>query len=439
MRAVPAPRRAAPRHHGRGAAAASTPCATATPRWCAGCCGCPRSRAAGGASPAAASRGSACDTPTGFLPEEDQGAFFVAVQLPDGASVARTRAVTARVEDLLQKMPQVSTGAVDRRLLAARRRRAEQRGLRRGAPETVRRPHRGRRPRAGGDRAGVRRGAADPLGDGVSVQPAADHRPVDQRRLRVSAGEPRRPRAGRDGQRDAGLVAAANQDPRLSPRVLHLHRRPRRRLLLDIDRDKAQALGVNVSDVFTALQATLGGIYVNDFNLFGRTWQVNIEAEDADRNDIPAIWRIFVRNNRGTMVPLRSLASMRYRARAADHQPLQQLPFRSPINGKPRAGVSSGDALAAMAQISARTLPPGYRFRMDRHRLSGNPGERPDRHPAGAGGAVRLSVPGGPVRKLGDPDAGAAVGQRSACSARSSGCAVRACRSISTRRSAWWC
>ena len=57
-------------------------------------------------------------------------------------------------------------------------------------------------------------------------------------------------------------------------------------LYLDIDRDKAQALGLSISDVFTALQATLGGFYVNDFNQYGRTWQVNIEGEAADRADI---------------------------------------------------------------------------------------------------------------------------------------------------------
>ena len=63
-----------------------------------------------------------------------------------------------------------------------------------------------------------------------------------------------------------------------------------------MDRDKAQALGVPISDIFTALQATLGGFYVNNFNLFGRTWQVNIQAEAADRDDVSDIWRIRVRN-----------------------------------------------------------------------------------------------------------------------------------------------
>ncbi len=88
-----------------------------------------------------------------------------------------------------------------------------------------------------------------------------------------------------------GLVAAANQDPRLS-RVFSTFTASNPSLFLDIDRDKAAgARAVNLADVFTALQATLGGIYVNDFNLYGRTWQVNIEGEPNDRNDINAIWR----------------------------------------------------------------------------------------------------------------------------------------------------
>jgi multidrug efflux pump subunit AcrB len=130
---------------------------------------------------------------------------------------------------------------------------------------------------------------------------------------------------------------------------------------LDIDRSKAQALGLNMSDVFTALQATLGGYYVNDFNLYGRTWQVNIQATENDRDDVPGIWRIFVRNNKGTMVPLRSIADMRI---IIGPQVISRYNnYRSiTINGGPAPDVSSGDALTAMAQVSARVLPAGYDF-----------------------------------------------------------------------------
>ena len=90
-------------------------------------------------------------------------------------------------------------GAVDRRLLAARRRRQSNAAFLVVTPEAVRRPHGGGRRRAGGDRADVRRGAADPLGHRLPVQPAADHRPVDQRRLRIPVENLEGPRPGRDG------------------------------------------------------------------------------------------------------------------------------------------------------------------------------------------------------------------------------------------------
>jgi multidrug efflux pump subunit AcrB len=116
-----------------------------------------------------------------------------------------------------------------------------------------------------------------------------------------------------------------------------------------------------MSDVFTALQATLGGIYVNNFNLFGRTWQVNVEGEAANRGDIPDIWQIYVRNNGGEMVPIRSIANLKI---VTGPQVITRYNnYRSiTINGSPAPAVSSGAALAAMAEVSAKTLPAGYAY-----------------------------------------------------------------------------
>jgi hydrophobe/amphiphile efflux-1 (HAE1) family protein len=157
-----------------------------------------------------------------------------------------------------------------------------------------------------------------------------------------------------------GLIVQANQDPRLTS-VFSTFTATTPSLYLDVDRDKAQALGVRIADIFTALQATLGGFYVNDFNLFGRVWQVNIQAEATDRDDIPDLWRIRVRNRSGEMVPLRAFAEVRV---VVGPQTLQRYNnVRSlTINGAPRPGVSSGAALAAMEQLSARSLPPGFGF-----------------------------------------------------------------------------
>ena len=156
------------------------------------------------------------------------------------------------------------------------------------------------------------------------------------------------------------LLASANQDPKLA-RVFSTFSPTTPSIYLDIDRDKAQALGVAISDVFSALQATLGGIYINDFNLFGRTWQVNIQGEAADRTDIPAIWRIYVRNRTGTMVPLRSIADARI---VLGPQTISRYNnYRSiTVQGTPKPGVSSGDALAVMEKLSDTTLPGGYSY-----------------------------------------------------------------------------
>ena len=85
-----------------------------------------------------------------------------------------------------------------------------------------------------------------------------------------------------------GLLDKANQDPRLT-RVFSTYGANAPSLFLDIDREKAQELGVNINDIFSALQSSLGGLYINDFNLFGRTWQVNLQGDAAGRRDIPAL------------------------------------------------------------------------------------------------------------------------------------------------------
>src|SRR5207302_1181093 len=95
-----------------------------------------------------------------------------------------------------------------------------------------------------------------------------------------------------------GLVVAANQDSRLRG-VFSTFSATNPSIYLDIDRDKAQILGVQLKDVFQALQASLGGYFINNLNLFGRTWQVQVQAEAADRSSINDIYRINVRSADG--------------------------------------------------------------------------------------------------------------------------------------------
>ena len=116
-----------------------------------------------------------------------------------------------------------------------------------------------------------------------------------------------------------------------------------------------------MTDVFTALQSTLGGFFVNNFNLFGRTWQVNIEGEAKNRRDFEDIWKIHVRSRNGEMVPMRSIADLRF---VVGPQVITRYNNRRSItiNGSPAPGGSSGAALAAMQHVSDTTLPPGYGF-----------------------------------------------------------------------------
>ena len=205
-----------------------------------------------------------------------------------------------------------------------------------------------------------------------------------------------------------GLVFAANQNPALS-RVFTTYSASTPQLYLDIDREKVQTLGIDLSEVFNALQSVLGSAYVNDFNLFGRTWQVNIQGEAAERTRIADIYRINVRNNErrdGAGPRLRRCAAG---ARAAVGGPLQQLPQR---DAQRRAGArlflrrrARRDGADFGDDAAAR-----LRLRMDRHRVAGEGGGRQDHDHPRARGRVCLSVPGRPLRKHGDPGAGAAVG-----------------------------
>lgn len=299
-------------------------------------------------------------TPQGFLPQEDQGAFFVQLQLPQGASVSRTRDATIQVEKILQQnhaiqdvLSIVGFSLIDggaqsnSAFMVARMKPFEDR---KAAQDSVFAAI----GRVFGETQAIR--VANVFA--FNIPPIIGLGTGGGFEYQLQDFEGREPAAL--GSAMLGLVVAANQDPRLTA-VFSTFSATTPSLYLDVDRDKAQALGIRISDIFNSLQATLGGFYVNDFNLFGRVWQVNVQAVAQDRSDIPDIWRIRVRNSRGEMVPLRSFADVRV---VVGPQTIQRYNnYRSlTINGSPKAGVSSGDALKAMEEISAKALPPGYGF-----------------------------------------------------------------------------
>jgi hydrophobe/amphiphile efflux-1 (HAE1) family protein len=298
-------------------------------------------------------------TPTGFLPEDDQGAFFVVVQLPDGASVGRTSAFVRQIENILKQEPAVADYSatiglnfIDNYsqpnaafLIVSLKPFEERKDPSQSAQAMI--------ARLSGKFSDLRGGRAVALAPPpiIGLGTGGGFSFVLQD---TSGGSPQAL-----AQVLRGLLVAANQNPKLN-RVFSTFSAATPSVYLHIDRDKAQILKVEPSAIFQALQTTLGGFYVNDMNLFGRTWQVQVQGEANDRSSVDDIYRINVRSADGEMVPLRSLvevrpmigpqALIRYNNRVA-----------VTVQGSPAPGVSSGQALAAMDQVAASTLPRGYK------------------------------------------------------------------------------
>ena len=321
-------------------------------------------------------------TPQSFLPDEDQGAFFIAMRLPEGASVNRTQGVVEQVEEMVKPIPGVEGvlsivgfGFIDG--IAASNQaffviRLKPYGDRTDPAQNASAIIAGLRPKLNT----ISQAIVFPF----NLPPILGLGSTGgfQYVLEALQGQPPRDIASTMG----GLLIAANQQPELGG-VFSTYAADTPQIYLDIDRDKAQVLNVRISDIFNALQATLGGYYVNDFNVFGRTWQVNVQAETAFRKSIDDIGNIYVRSTTGAVVPMRALAAVRL---VTGPQALTRYNgYRAVIiNGAPKPGVSSGDALKAMERISATTLPGGYTFEWT--------GTALQEKAAGGGGPVVLAL-----------------------------------------------
>jgi hydrophobic/amphiphilic exporter-1 (mainly G- bacteria), HAE1 family len=299
-------------------------------------------------------------TPQSFLPDEDQGAIFAALRLPEGASVNRTEAVVKQVEDIVRPIPGVEgilsvvglnfvdyVAASNQAFFVIRLKPYETRtdpAQSAGAIITRLRPQ----------LAAIQGAIAFPF----NLPPILGLGSTGgfQYVLEALQGQP----ASDLASALRALLVTANGQPELAG-VFSTYAADTPQIYLDIDRDKAQVLGVKISDIFNALQSTLGSYYINDFNVFGRTWQVNLQAETSFRERTDDIDRIYVRNAAGSMVPIRALAQPQLVQ--GPQTVVRYNGFRAAlVNGAPRPGFSSGQALDAMERISATTLPAGYSF-----------------------------------------------------------------------------
>ncbi len=132
-------------------------------------------------------------------------------------------------------------------------------------------------------------------------------------------------------------------------------------ILADVDREKAKRMGINLQDLFLTLQTYLGSFYVNDFNQFGRTYRVMVQADQQYRSQPEDALVLETRNSQGDMVPISAVVELKPSYGANTVQRYNGYPS-SDINGKPAPGYSSGEAIAAMEEIAAEVLPPGMTF-----------------------------------------------------------------------------
>jgi hydrophobe/amphiphile efflux-1 (HAE1) family protein len=156
------------------------------------------------------------------------------------------------------------------------------------------------------------------------------------------------------------LLGRLNSDPMLGG-AQTLWRANVPQLSVDVDREKVKSLGVPITDVYATLNATLGSYYVNDFNKYGRTWQVLLSAEPEFRNRPDSVGGMWVRSAKGDMVPLSALANVRYTSGADSLDRFNNLPAVK-IFGQAAPGISSGQAIARVEQIAMETLPPDFSF-----------------------------------------------------------------------------
>ena len=307
-------------------------------------------------------------TPTGFLPYEDKGAFFVNVQLPDGASLARTEAVVEQIAVDLREQEGVSdvlsvsgfsilsgvasNGALvipvldhwDERttmdthwFMIFQRISGYLSGLIDAEAFAFPLP-----PIMGlGNAAGVEAQIQDIEAQGPQALAAATRSLVFNANA-ASVGDVE------------GAAPAFSQ-------VFTTYSASTPQLFLDIDRERAEILGVALSDVFSTLQSYLGSSYVNDFNLYGNVYRVIVQAEATDRDALEDVARLHVRNAQGEMVPMSAFAQLEPTLGPLSIKRYNQFPS-SAITAQPSTGVSTGDAITTMEALSERALPNGFRL-----------------------------------------------------------------------------
>jgi hydrophobe/amphiphile efflux-1 (HAE1) family protein len=301
------------------------------------------------------------NTPIGFIPQVDRGYLITVLQLPPGASLARTDEAQRRVVEICLQTPGIAHAVSIVGFSGATFTNAPNSGAIFLILDDW--AERGRDPKlsaAGITRELLQRLSGIQEGLVLVVQPPPISGIGNAGGFRMMI-EDRQSRGSQALVEAAtAMMGKANQTPGLN-QVFTLFENSTPQLYLDIDRTKAQLLGISVPDVFAALQVYIGSVYVNDFNLFGKTFRVTAQADAPYRMDPKDILNIRVRNSFGNTVPLGSFTTVANIAgpyRIARHN----LYPAAELDGAPAPGYAQGQAIDIMQKLAAETLPDGFGY-----------------------------------------------------------------------------
>jgi multidrug efflux pump subunit AcrB len=289
--------------------------------------------------------------PAGFIPTQDKGYLLVNVQLPDAASVERTQHVMQRIEEITRRDPGVEHTVA----IAGESILLDANAPNFGAMYVMLKDFH-------------QRTAAGLSGDAIAARLQSGLQEEIRNGLVNVFGAPPVDGLGTAGgfkiiiedRGDSGLKALQQTGEKIVDRgnattalegLFCSFRADTPWLFLDIDRTQVKTMGVSMSELFTTLQVYLASLYVNDFNRFGRTWQVNVQADAAYRMQVEDLKQLKVRNAAGTMVPLGTMASIRGISGPVMIQRYNMYPAAA-VNGAPRPGVSSGEAISVMHEVA---------------------------------------------------------------------------------------
>lgn len=299
--------------------------------------------------------------PGGFVPQEDQGYFLVAVQLPQGSSLSRTQAVVEEVEKFVLEQPEVehvvalagvdflagfvpsTNGAV---MFANLKNWKDRPGAEHHVDSIVGRIF----GRFGGHKDALILALNPPAIRGLGVRAGFElqlesHGISDVRKLAEVSHD---------------FMKALEADPEMQGlnSVLNVGQP---QIYVNVDRTRAKAMGLPMNEIFDSLQAYLGSLYVNDFTKFGRVYRVQVQAEPEFRQNPEDIRRIYARNDKGEMVELSGVLDTKFQAGPNLVTRFNSYPSVQ-ITGTPSPGFSTGDSIKRIEQIAKETLPAGYDF-----------------------------------------------------------------------------